>query len=92
MENRMIAETLGAQWGTIGKWPRRFAERLVHGLYDEPRGGALQRIDDHEVAETIRLTLATTPPVVTHWSLRSLGTPWNQDMIDDAGSGPYPYI
>jgi hypothetical protein len=44
----------------------------LDGLLDEPRPGAPRRIGDDEVAETIRLTLDTTPRDATHWSLRSM--------------------
>jgi transposase len=71
-ENQTIAQTVGADENTVGKWRRRFAERRVDGLYDEPRSGAPRRIGDEEIAETIRLTLETTPPDATHWSLRAM--------------------
>jgi transposase len=57
---------------TVAKWRRRFAEQRLDGLYDEPRPGAPRQIGDEEIAETIRLTLETTPPDATHWSLRSM--------------------
>lgn len=72
LENRVIAATLGACPNTVGKWRRRFAERRIDGLHDEPRPGAPRQIGDDEIAETIRLTLETTPPGATHWSLRSM--------------------
>ncbi len=56
----------------MSKWRRRFAEKRLDGLYDEPRPGAPWSIDDQAVAETIRLTLETTPQDATHWSLRSM--------------------
>jgi len=71
-ENQIISDRLRANEDTVGKWRRRFAERRVDGLYDEPRPGAPRQIGDNEVAETIRLTLETTPPDATHWSLRSM--------------------
>jgi transposase len=71
-ENKIIAGTVGADENTVGKWRRRFAERRLEGLYDEPRPGAPRRIGDDAIAETIRLTLETTPPDATHWSLRSM--------------------
>lgn len=71
-ENKIIARTVGADANTVGKWRRRFAERRLDGLYDEPRPGAPRRIGDDEIAETIRLTLETTPPDATQWSLRSM--------------------
>ena len=72
MENKAVARTLGADENTVGKWRRRFAERRIEGLYDEPRSGAPRQIGDDEIAEVIRLTLETTPPDATHWSLRSM--------------------
>src|SRR5919201_4028147 len=72
MENQTIAELVGADQNTVGKWRRRFAQRRIDGLHDEPRSGAPRQIGDAEIAETIRLTLETTPPDATHWSLRSM--------------------
>lgn len=72
LENKAIGERLGAELNTVGKWRRRFADRRMEGLYDEPRPGAPRQIGDDEIAETIRLTLETTPPGATHWSLRSM--------------------
>src|SRR5216683_2361029 len=72
VENQVIARTLGADENTVGKWRRRFAEHRIDGLHDEPRPGAPRQIGDAEIAETIRLTLETTPPDATHWSLRSM--------------------
>jgi transposase len=72
LENQVIAQALGACQNTVGKWRRRFAEQRVDGLHDEPRPGAPRQIGDDEIAATIRLTLETTPPGATHWSLRSM--------------------
>jgi transposase len=71
-ENKVIARRLETDPNTVGKWRRRFALRRVDGLYDEPRPGAPREIGDDEIAETIRLTLETTPADATHWSLRSM--------------------
>jgi transposase len=71
-ENKEIAAQLGAAEDTVGKWRRRFAERRLDGLYDEPRPGAPRRIGDDEIAETVRRTLEETPADATHWSLRSM--------------------
>lgn len=72
LENQEICAKLDVDRNTVGKWRRRFAERRVDGLLDEPRPGAPRQIGDDEVAETIRLTLETTPRSATHWSLRSM--------------------
>jgi transposase len=72
LENQAIAQRVGACENTVGKWRRRFAQHRTDGLYDEPRPGAPRRIGDEEIADTVRLTLETTPPGSTHWSLRSM--------------------
>jgi transposase len=72
LENKAIGQALDADENTVSKWRRRFGERRLDGLYDDPRSGAPRRIGDDEIAETIRLTLETTPSDATHWSLRSM--------------------
>jgi hypothetical protein len=56
----------------LSKWRRRFAERRIDGLLDEPRSGAPRQIGDDDVAEVIRQTLETAPQGATHWSRRSM--------------------
>jgi transposase len=72
LENKDIYAELEVDANTVGKWRRRYAERGMDGLTDEPRPGAPRQIGDEEIAETIRLTLETTPRHATHWSLRSM--------------------
>jgi transposase len=72
VQNKDIAAQLGADPETVGIWRRRFAERGIDGLYDEPRPGAPRQIGDDEIAETIRRTLEETPSDATHWSLRAM--------------------
>ena len=72
LDNKTIVSKVDSDPNTVGKWRRRFVEQRLDGLYDEPRSGAPRTIDDQAVAETIRLTLETTPEDATHWSLRSM--------------------
>ena len=72
LENKTIAAELGAAPDTVGVWRRRFVERRLEGLHDEPRPGTPRRISDDAVAETIWRTLEETPADATHWSLRSM--------------------
>ena len=72
LENKAIVERVGADANTVGKWRRRFAERGLDGLLDEPRPGAPRKIGDEQIAEVIARTLEETPPGATHWSLRSM--------------------
>jgi len=57
---------------TAGKWRRRFAERRLDGLYDDPRVGAPRRITDEQVEAVVVQTLETTPKGRTHWSTRKM--------------------
>ena len=70
--NGEIADELGVQRQTVGRWRGRFARHRLHGLLDEPRPGAPRTITDAHVEEVIRLTLETTPRDATHWSTRAM--------------------
>jgi transposase len=72
LENKMIADRVGADENTVGKWRRRFAQHRIDGLHDEPRPGAPRQVGDEEITKIIGLTLETTPANATHWSLRSM--------------------
>lgn len=48
-QNKEVAAKLGLDRATVGKWRRRFAERRVDGLHDEPRSGAPRTIDDARI-------------------------------------------
>lgn len=72
LENKAVCTEVGADANTVSKWRRRFAPHRLDGLLEEPRPGTPRKIGDNEIAETIRLTLETAPPGVTHWSLRSM--------------------
>ena len=51
---------------------RRFIERGLDGLRDEPRPGVPRKIDDAVVESVIVRTLESQPPAATHWSTRSM--------------------
>ena len=46
---------------TVGKWRRRFVERRLDGLADEPRPGAPRTITDEQVEAVVVATLERTP-------------------------------
>lgn len=58
--------------GTVGTWRRRFAERRLEGLYDEPRVGRPREITDEQVEVIVVQTLESTPKGRTHWSTRKM--------------------
>ena len=70
--NKDIAAGLGCHPVTASKWRRRFAERRLDGLADEPRPGAPRTIDDAKVEEVVVRTLEGAPRDATHWSTRSM--------------------
>ena len=61
---------LGSQ--SVGKWRRRFLDKRLDGLLDEPRPSAPRKITDADVERVVTLTLETSPTNATHWSTRSM--------------------
>ncbi len=68
----MIARELRLTRQTVSRWRRRFLQRRLDGLVDEPRPGAPRRITDAMVERVITDTLESTPRDATHWSTRTL--------------------
>ncbi|MFD6833028.1 helix-turn-helix domain-containing protein, partial [Streptomyces diastaticus] len=56
---------------TVRTWRRRFHERGLDGLSDEPRPGIPRKITDADVERVIVKTLEEKPKNATHWSTRS---------------------
>ncbi|HEY9287180.1 MAG TPA: IS630 family transposase [Candidatus Dormibacteraeota bacterium] len=67
-----VAAEMRIDDNTVGKWRRRFLQRGLAGLLDEPRAGAPRTIRDDQVETVLTMTLETMPPNATHWSTRSL--------------------
>jgi transposase len=72
LNSTVIAERVGVHEATVGKWRRRYVERGVDGLLDEPRPGAPRKIGDAAVEAVVVKTLEETPLDATHWSTRDL--------------------
>lgn len=70
--NQVVAAELGIWPQTVGKWRRRFVQRRMEGLVDEPRPGAPRKITDEQVEEVIVATLERQPKDATHWSRASM--------------------
>ncbi|WP_199820661.1 IS630 family transposase [Streptomyces sp. NRRL F-2664] len=67
-----VARRLGITTDTVRAWRRRFLERRLGGLCDEPRPGVPRKITDADVERVIVKTLEETPKNATHWSTRSM--------------------
>lgn len=67
-----VAEDLGITQQTVGKWRRRFLDRRLDGLFDEPRVGRPRTVTDEDVQRVIDTTLQEKPRASTHWSTRML--------------------
>jgi transposase len=65
-----IAQELHTTPATVGKWRRRFLERRLEGLFDEPRPGAPRKVGDDAIEKVVVQTLETKPKGMTHWSTR----------------------
>lgn len=72
MSNKDVAAKVGVNPATVLKWRKRFIERRLDGLIDEPRPGAPRKITDAEVEAVIVRTLEDKPTDATHWSTRDL--------------------
>ena len=70
LNNNVVADKVGVNQATVGKWRKRYLERGVDGLIDEPRPGAPPTISDAAHEEVVVRTLDETPPDATHWSTR----------------------
>ena len=57
LRNTAVAVQLRVSPQMVGKWRRRFVERRVDGLLDEPRPGAPRRVGDEQVERVIVRTL-----------------------------------
>lgn len=57
---------------TVRTWRRRFLDRGLDGMSDEPRPGVPRKITDADVERVIVKTLEETPKNATHWSTRSM--------------------
>jgi transposase len=67
-----IAAELRLTRQTVGKWRRRFVQKRLDGVVDEPRPGAPRRITDAQVEQVIIDTLERRPDAATPWSTRTL--------------------
>jgi transposase len=72
LSNKAVAARERVTAQTVGKWRRRFVERGLNGLLDEPRPGVPRKIDDAKVESVIVQTLESQPPTATQWSTRSM--------------------
>ena len=71
-DNDQVAALLGVHPKTVGKWRRRFLQRRLDGLSDDPRPGVPRSVSDDTVEEIVRRTIEETPVDATHWSTRSM--------------------
>lgn len=71
-QSKIVAARLAIDPDTVGKWRRRFAERRLEGLRDEPRSGTPRTIEDARIEAVIVRTLEAVPSDATHWSSRSM--------------------
>ena len=70
LQNLQIAQQLGVDRITAGRWRRRYIESGLAGIErDLPRGAPPVKVD---VAKLVELTTQTQPEAATHWSTRKM--------------------
>jgi transposase len=67
-----IAHEVGVSRATVIRLRRRFLERRLEGLRDEPRTGAPRRISDRQIERVLALTLDSAPSSAARWTTRSM--------------------
>ena len=67
-----VSRRLSVTADMVRTWRRRFLERGLDGLSDEPRPGVPRKITDADVERVIVKTLEEKPKNATHWSTRSM--------------------
>ena len=72
LKNQEIAKTLGTSDNAVGKWRRRFVEKGITGLNDDPRPGRTRIYGADKIEEIVKKTIEEKPEDRTHWSTRSL--------------------
>ena len=70
--NTEVANALRVTVQTVGKWRRRFLNKRLDGLLDEPRPGKPRTIGDARIEKLIAMTLNELPAGSTHWSTRQM--------------------
>jgi transposase len=70
--NKEVAAEVGVWPQTVGIWRRRFVERRLEGLADEPRPGGPRTITDEQIEAVLVATLEREPADATHWSRASM--------------------
>jgi transposase len=71
-QNKEVAVELELAENTVGKWRRRFVQRRVDGLHDDPRSGTPRTIEDERIEAIVVKTLESLPVDATHWSSRGM--------------------
>ncbi len=70
MQNLQIAQELGIDRITAGRWRQRYIESGLAGIErDLPRGAPPRKVD---AAKLVELTTQTQPEAATHWSTRKM--------------------
>lgn len=72
MTSSAVATKLRTSNQTVCLWRKRFLDRRLEGLLDEPRPGRPRQIGDDQIEEVVIKTLETTPKGATHWSTRQM--------------------
>lgn len=73
LQNREIAQRIGASRFLVARWRERFSELGIAGIEkDAPRPGRTPKIGPKKIREIVRMTTRELPPNATQWSQRTM--------------------
>lgn len=68
MTNTAIGRALGCSVPTVRKWRRRFAERGIPGLFDQPRPGRAEKFSPSDRLAVVATATSVPPQGESEWS------------------------
>ncbi len=78
VSNTKIAEQVGMDVKNVGRWRRKFAERGMPGLKDDPRPGGPPTYGHDDVLKIVAKVTESPPDPASHWSHSQL-----EDALQD---------
>ncbi len=84
--NRAIGETVGMHYNQVAVWRRRFAERGMDGLHDEPRPGRPLIYGHDDVLRLVKTATEEPPAPASRWTMEAIARRVNEEGVPISAS------